>query len=156
MASLCSSVQGTTSTVGRGILILGNNTASGTAGNAKGRIYLYGEGTSWAAIDTAVNGTANRFYTIPDAGASADFVMTAGDQTIDGTKTHSGSIKFSGYSNGIIDNSANAKFNTLHIYKNISGDYTTIVNTTASVQQNSIFNAKPTAAGVTNQIVFVI
>lgn len=82
--------------------------------------------------------------------------MAAGDQAIGGTKTYSGSIKFSGYSNGIIDSSANAKFNTLHFYKNVSVDYTTTVNTTTSVQQNSIFNAKPTAAGVTNQIVFVI
>ena len=34
-----------------------------------------------------------RTYTIPDAGANADFVMTAGNQTIAGTKTFSNGIK---------------------------------------------------------------
>jgi hypothetical protein len=36
--------------------------------------------------------TASRTYTIPDAGANASFVMTAGDQTISGTKTIGGAI----------------------------------------------------------------
>jgi hypothetical protein len=40
--------------------------------------------------------TTGRDYTIPDAGADADFVMTAGNQTIAGNKTFSGSTTLSG------------------------------------------------------------
>ena len=51
----------------------------------------YGSNITWTAIGTAVE-TVSRYYTIPDAGASAEFVMTAGDQAIGGTKAYSRSI----------------------------------------------------------------
>jgi hypothetical protein len=42
---------------------------------------------------TAPTIAANRTYTIPDAGSSAAFVLTAGDQTIGGIKTFTSAIK---------------------------------------------------------------
>lgn len=44
----------------------------------------------------AASQAAGRTFTIPDAGASADFVMTAGNQTIAGNKTFSGTTTLSG------------------------------------------------------------
>lgn len=48
-------------------------------------------GTNKATLSLATLAAA-RTYTIPDAGASADFMMTAGNQTITGTKTFSSTI----------------------------------------------------------------
>lgn len=76
--------------------------ASGTAGTvdvfpttaSKGKLRL-------AATDSTGNGTttitnadqaAARTYTVPDAGASAGFVMTEGTQTVNGSKTYSGTV----------------------------------------------------------------
>lgn len=131
--------QGTTSTTGLSELVIGNNTASGTAGNAYGKLYLYGTNTGWVGISTTV-GTTSRSYAIPDAGANADFVMTAGAQTIAGNKTFSGTVQT----------------DVLSVQDRLVGRYTTTVNTTTSVQQYNIFSAVPTSNGVDNQIAFVV
>lgn len=57
---------GTTSTVGDTQLAVGNNKASGTAGNSYGALYLYGTGSNWAGIRTADTLTGNRTIRIPD------------------------------------------------------------------------------------------
>ena len=52
---------GTTSVVGEGTLCLGNSTASGTAGNKRGYIRLYGTGSGYQAL--ATGNTSNTSYT---------------------------------------------------------------------------------------------
>lgn len=56
---------GTTSTVGECLLVVGNDTASGTAGNAKGRVFLYGTNTGGTYIATANDTTSNYTITLP-------------------------------------------------------------------------------------------
>ena len=60
-------------------------TTLGTSSNPANLTLHDGDGNS-AAITTA-NLTANRNYTIPEAGDNADFLMTRGNQTIEGTKS---------------------------------------------------------------------
>ena len=56
---------GTADTVGECLLVVGNDTASGTAGNAKGRLFLYGTNTGGTYIATANNTTSNYTITLP-------------------------------------------------------------------------------------------
>lgn len=97
-------------------LSVNNATTAGTLGTSRsiwgqsfngsaditGNISNIGTGTNKATIDTAVLAAA-RIYTLPDAGANASFVMTAGDQTIAGTKTYSGKIAFGSTTRQMID-----------------------------------------------------
>ena len=50
-------------------------------------------GTTNTTTISATAPSASRVYTIPDAGGAADFVLTAGTQTITGTKTLSDTVK---------------------------------------------------------------
>jgi len=51
---------------------------------------------------TATNPAANRTYTIPDAGAAANFVMSAGTQTIAGANTFTLALAVSATSNQLV------------------------------------------------------
>lgn len=57
---------GTSSTVGNSDFYLGNDTASGTDGNSRGRIIMYGSGTKYTVLETVVSGT-NKTIDFPDA-----------------------------------------------------------------------------------------
>ena len=57
---------GTASAVGTNNLILGNSTASGTAGNSKGQLLLYGTGAYYTLLQSGTP-TAHRTITLPDA-----------------------------------------------------------------------------------------
>ena len=57
-------LQGTTSALGYGDIVLGNATASGTAGNKRGRLFLYGSSTAYTEVITNV-GTSSTTATIP-------------------------------------------------------------------------------------------
>jgi hypothetical protein len=59
-------------------------------------LYLAASADADTARIIAASHTADRDYTIPDAGANAEFVMTAGTQTIGGSKTFSNAITASG------------------------------------------------------------
>lgn len=75
---------------------------SGTAGTydvfpttaAKGRIRLAAADSAGDTITTITNASqaAARTYTIPDAGASASFMMTAGAQSVSGAQTLTGGL----------------------------------------------------------------
>lgn len=77
--------------------------ASGTAGSVdifpttalKGKLALTAADSAGDTTTTIVNASqaAARTYTIPDAGASASFVMTAGAQSIGGDKTFTGTLR---------------------------------------------------------------
>ncbi|MCU0871775.1 MAG: hypothetical protein MUE50_05475 [Pirellulaceae bacterium] len=92
----------TTATITTGNIATVNATnidagASGTAGTmdvfpstaSRGKIAITAADSAGDTITTIVNASqaGARTYTIPDAGASASFVMTAGAQTIAGAKT---------------------------------------------------------------------
>ncbi len=76
--------------------------ASGTAGTvdvfpataAKGKVALTAADSAGDTTTTIVNASqaAARTYTIPDAGASASFVMTEGAQTVAGAKSMTGRL----------------------------------------------------------------
>lgn len=73
--------------------------ASGTAGSvdvfpataAKGKIQIVAANSAGDTTTTITNASqaAARIYTVPDAGTDASFVMTAGNQSLGGTKTFS-------------------------------------------------------------------
>lgn len=60
-------VTGTTSTVGYGQLTLGNNIPSGTAGNARGRIGLYGTSSGYTMLYPGYAGTSNITINLPSS-----------------------------------------------------------------------------------------
>ena len=66
-ASLRTVTVGTADTQGVGRLIAGNSTASGTAGNAKGQVLLYGTNTGYTAITPGNDTTSNITLTLPSA-----------------------------------------------------------------------------------------
>ena len=75
---------------------------SGTAGSvdifpttaAKGKLNFAAADSAGDTTTTITNASqaAARTYTIPDAGASASFVMTEGNQTVNGNKTLAGTL----------------------------------------------------------------
>lgn len=86
--------------------------ASGTAGSvdiypstaSKGKLSLTAADSAGNTTTTIVNASQSgaRTYTIPDAGASASFVMTAGTQTIGGVKTLSAKTVFQTATSGLL------------------------------------------------------
>lgn len=77
------SKEGTTSDVGTGELKLGNSTASGTAGNKRGMIYMYGTSSGYTEIIPSNNTTSNiQIYLPSKAGTMAlDNVFGASGST---------------------------------------------------------------------------
>ncbi|MDD4988903.1 MAG: hypothetical protein PHV42_00555 [Candidatus Pacebacteria bacterium] len=90
---------GTSRAVGfeHGYSFIGFNSPSG---NSPLMLHTANTGTSYTQADlTSIYTDAlGRTLTIPDPGADANFVMTEGDQTINGTKTFGGSISASNLS----------------------------------------------------------
>lgn len=58
---------GTSSTVGDSRLTLGNSTKSGTAGNSKGKIIMYGSSSGYSTIQPGYNSTSNITLTLPSS-----------------------------------------------------------------------------------------
>lgn len=56
----------------------------------------FNAGTFVTTINVPLPGLGNNTYTIPDAGINADFVLTAGNQTIGGVLQFSNNVYFSG------------------------------------------------------------
>ena len=61
---------GTTSVNGEGRLVLGNNIATGNAGNSFGRLLLYGTNTGYTLITPGNNTTSNASLTLPSKGGT--------------------------------------------------------------------------------------
>ena len=68
-AALSCQTVGTTSTVGVGRVALGNSIASGTAGNAKGSVLIYGANSYYVNLQTATL-TGSREINLPDIGGT--------------------------------------------------------------------------------------
>lgn len=58
--------EGTADAAGVNTCVIGNNIASGTAGNRYGAITLYSKSTYWGRIENITSLTANRTYALPD------------------------------------------------------------------------------------------
>jgi hypothetical protein len=111
-----------TSSPNERLTVLGNISASSniTASN-----FVMGTQANKATLTYTTN--ASRTYTIPDAGANADFVMNAGNQTIAGTKTFSSNIAGS-----ITGNAGTAtKLQTARTINDISFDGTSNISISA-------------------------
>lgn len=76
-ASLRTTTVGTADTQGVGRLIAGNNVASGTAGNAKGQVLLYGTNTGYTALTPGNDTTSNVTVELPSVGGK--LMMCAAD-----------------------------------------------------------------------------
>jgi len=77
-AFLTSYETGTTSRVGTGRLDLGNGTASGTAGNGRGLIRMYGTSSGYTQIQTGNNTTSNITLTLPSKTGTIPTVSLSG------------------------------------------------------------------------------
>ncbi len=64
---LTAATLGTTATVGKGQLNLGNSTASGTDGNAEGNLVMYGSNKGYTRIIPGNNSTSNVAITLPSS-----------------------------------------------------------------------------------------
>lgn len=63
-------IEGTTSALGAGELKLGNNKASGTAGNKRGMIYMYGQSSGYTEIIPSNNTASNVQVYLPSSGGT--------------------------------------------------------------------------------------
>lgn len=89
-------IEGTTSATGVGELKLGNNVASGTAGNKKGMIYMYGTSSGYTEIVPSNNTTSNIAINLP---AEAGTILNTGNSSKAATYTSGlsiGTVKMNG------------------------------------------------------------
>lgn len=69
---------GTKSTVGKAYVHVGNNTASGTAKNARGYLRLFGSSSGYTDIQTGYNSTSNITLTLPSKTGTIPIVSLSG------------------------------------------------------------------------------
>ena len=96
VVALGNGTEGTTSLVGTGYVTAGNNVASGTVGNAKGILRLYGSGTGFTNITNNNTGADEWNLTLPNkSGTIATTADVNAKLSLSGG-TLTGSIKYSG------------------------------------------------------------
>lgn len=78
-------LEGTADAAGYGYLVLGNSTASGTAGNKYGGVRLYGTAANYINLRTNLTGTTNRTLYLRDHGATAYLVSTSTTSAVGST-----------------------------------------------------------------------
>lgn len=71
--------EGTTSAGGETRFSIGNNIATGTAHNAKGKILIYGTNTGYTAIDPGNNSTSNITVELPSASGKIPLMVADAD-----------------------------------------------------------------------------
>lgn len=74
------------------LLTVGSQTITGNKTFASSALRLQEAGSTDVVTIAVASLGAGRTYTVPEAGGSADFVMTAGTQTIGGSKTFSSAV----------------------------------------------------------------
>lgn len=141
-------------TPGLAILSLGNNFAAATTGSASGEIDLYSTTQYCAKIVYSETASASREYTIPNVAAS-DFVMTAGNQSISGTKSFNGQVNFAGGTTYNVSTTGTGTFNSLEAKGNLYADQK-IIGKSGTVSNGNYTTTVPTAAGTTGQMMFVL
>lgn len=127
---------GTTDTDGIGRLLLGNNIASGTAGNALGQIYMYGTNTGYTSLTPNNNTTKNIDIKLPSTAGTLALTSNLSDYLPLAGGTMTGHIlwKFaSGGELGLTKQSNNKAF-AFYYKKNGGSSWT---NTLFSIVENS-------------------
>lgn len=140
------SLQGTASAVGRSIISLGNNTATGTAGNKRGELFLYSEKSGRAEIVYDAAATATVTHTFPaTAGTILNTGTTSFTQSLSsGTKI--GTIKINGTSTDLYCQTNTNTHRPIQVNgTEILGNNTTALNLAAG-SNVSITNAGGTVA----------
>ena len=114
--------EGTTSVNGRGLLCLGNNKASGTAGNKFGRLRLYGNSSGYINLDATAS-TSNYTVYLPAANGTIALTSHTHNSLTSSltTSTHLNGNKGSGV---IINSTAAAGYNMLARMKSSNGVFT--------------------------------
>lgn len=128
--------EGTTNDVGVGELGLGNSISSGTAGNKRGMIYMYGTSSGYTEISCGNNTTSNISITLPSSGgtlartvdnvASANKWYTARTITLTGAVT--GSISIDGSADVTLNTTTNHNHDNRYVYDkaSASGTFNTV------------------------------
>jgi hypothetical protein len=80
----------------------GSLTGALTINPATNQLVLGGVAAGNTTTITSPAPASSRTYTVPDAGGAASFVMTAGNQTIGGTKTFSNTLVLNSLSTGVL------------------------------------------------------
>lgn len=138
--------QGTTTTAGVGSIYLGNNKASGTAGNSSGQIRLYGTSTGYTTVKAGYNSTSNITLTLPSSTGTlsrraTDFSGVI--QPASGTTTKTATVSVTGYRYGIFFISAGTNSTMTGMQADdqaMSGIFKVGTDTTASSSINTNYS----------------
>ena len=137
----------TATTTASGQIVVGNSTASGTAGASHGIIYIYGKGAYYGRFIDSVsdneegtNLTANRGYYLPDA---------SGFLTIVGTITGSAGAGKTLTSFSATKGKLDLTFGNISITKSQISDFPTLATVATSGSYNDLSN-KPTIPTITD------
>lgn len=123
-----------------GLNVAGASALNGGAALGNGAVtgvLTMNDGNGQTATVRSADQGANRNYTIPEAGADADFVMTQGAQTVNGTKTFTSAIN--GNLTGDVTGDVSGSSSTFT--GNLTGDVTSVGMTT------TIADLDPSPAG---------
>ena len=141
--------------------------ASGTAGTvdvfpvtaASGKIQITAANSAGDTTTTITNASqaGARTYTVPDAGASASFVMTEGTQTINGSKTIGANLslnsnKITSLANGTAAADAAAFGQIKLVSAPIMATGTTTTSTTSATFTDTVITASITPTSASNRV----
>jgi hypothetical protein len=115
--------EGTTSATGEGRVMVGNATKTGSAGNAYGRIQMYGTDTGYTMITPGNNTTSNITLTLPSGGGT---LARTADKTAGWSTARTLTIGATGKS---VDGTDNVSWSLQEIMKGQGLNYDTACNT---------------------------
>lgn len=118
--------EGTADTAGEGRVMVGNNKATGTAGNGYGRIQMYGTNTGYTMITPGNNGTGNITLTLPSSGGT---LARTADNVASATKLNTARTLKIGNTGKTFDGSANVTWNLGEIISGQGNNYDTACGT---------------------------
>ena len=113
------SLEGTASALGESYLQIGNGTASGTAGNKRGHLRIYGNKAYYGEFNMVADLTANKTYTFSDEGT----VLTSGNS----------SVSLSGSTLTVKINGTSQSLTNTNTWRGIQDNLTSSTNTTESL-----------------------
>lgn len=118
--------EGTADTTGEGRVMVGNNKATGTAGNGYGRIQMYGTNTGYTMIVPGNNSTSNITLTLPSSGGT---LARTADNVASATKLNTARTLKIGNTGKTFDGSANVTWNLGEIISGQGNNYDTACGT---------------------------
>lgn len=134
--------EGTTSSVGVGELKLGNNVASGTAGNKRGMIYMYGTSTGYTEIKPTNDTTSHIVVNLPSTGGT--LALTSH------THNYAGSSSAGGSATSAVKLDSSAGSTTQPVYFSGGKPVATTYTLGKSVPSNAVFTDTKVTQGVSS------